>query len=243
MLDSFVSVITALWHQDFALLQSPGSAAMIYLCIFTLIWLESALLPAAPMPCDSVVILSGSLAAAGIISLPLAFLALLVAGATGSWVAFIQGRWLHRLPKIQRWIDAVPEKRMITVDKLLNQHGLLALFIARFIPVVRPLLPLMMGLHVKNVAHFHYFAWLSAASWSGLLLGFGYALSYLPENIAKFVTMALIIAPVVTLAIAIVSLLSSFIIKKRRAKKSIVAEMIQESVLVKPQNIMKEPVE
>ncbi|MGS0690262.1 DedA family protein [Shewanella sp. 30m-9] len=251
MLDSFVSVITALWQQDFALLQSPGSAAMIYLCIFTLIWLESALLPAAPMPCDSVVILSGSLAAAGIISLPMAFAALVVAGATGSWVAFIQGRWLHKLPKIQRWIDAVPEKRMKTVDNLLNKHGLLALFTARFIPVVRPLLPLMMGLHIKKVSHFHYFAWLSAAIWSALLLGFGYSLSYLPENIARFVTMALIIAPMITLGVAIISLLSSFLIKKRRAKKSVVTdvlqekiqEKIQETVIAKKSSLLKNPVE
>ena len=233
MLDSFVSVITALWQQDFASLQSPGSATMIYICVFTLIWLESALLPAAPMPCDSVVILSGSLAAAGIISFPVVFAALVIAGATGSWVAFIQGRWLHKLPKIQRWIDAVPEKRMQTVDNLLNKHGLLALFTARFIPVVRPLLPLMMGLHIKKVSNFHYFAWLSAIIWCALLLGFGYALSYLPENVARVVTMALIIAPFITLAIAIVSLLSRFIINKRRMKKLPVAELIQGTVLAK----------
>ncbi|GIU28566.1 DedA family protein [Shewanella schlegeliana] len=242
MLDSFVSVITALWQQDFALLQSPGSATMIYVCVFTLIWLESAFLPAAPMPCDSVVILSGSLAAAGIISLPMVFAALVIAGATGSWVAFIQGRWLHRLPKIQRWIDAVPEKRMKTVDTLLNKHGLLALFTARFIPVVRPLLPLMMGLHIKKVSNFHYFAWLSAAIWCALLIGFGYGLSYLPESIARVVTMVLIIAPFVTLAIAIVSLLSGFIIKKRRARKAIVSELIQETVLPKAQPIMKKTI-
>ncbi|GGI95604.1 membrane protein [Shewanella hanedai] len=221
MLDSFISVLTALWQQDFALLQSPGSAAMIYLCVFSLIWLESALLPAAPLPCDSVVILSGSLAAAGIISLPLVFLILVVAAATGSWVAFIQGRWLHKLPKIQKWIDAVPEKRMKTVDSLLNRHGLLALFTARFIPVVRPLLPLMMGLHIKKVAHFHYFAWLSAAIWSALLLGFGYSLSFLPEKIAKVVTMGLMIAPFLTLGIAIISLLTSFFLKRKRTVKPI----------------------
>lgn len=221
MLDSFIAVLSALWQQDFALLQSPGSAAMIYLCVFSLIWLESALLPAAPMPCDSVVILSGSLAAAGIISLPFVFVLLVVAAATGSWVAFIQGRWLHRLPKIQKWIDAVPEKRMKTVDNLLNRHGLLALFTARFIPVVRPLLPLMMGLHIKKVTHFHYFAWLSAGIWCALLIGVGYALSFLPEKVAKVVTMGLMVAPFLTLAIAIISLLTSYLLKRIRTVKPI----------------------
>ncbi|MEC4726677.1 DedA family protein [Shewanella sp. D64] len=221
MLDSFIAVLSALWQQDFALLQSPGSATMIYLCVFSLIWLESAFLPAAPMPCDSVVILSGSLAAAGIISLPFVFVLLVVAAATGSWLAFIQGRWLHKLPKIQKWIDAVPEKRMKTVDNLLNRHGLLALFTARFIPVVRPLLPLMMGLHIKKVSHFHYFAWLSAGSWCALLIGVGYALSFLPEKIAKVVTMGLMVAPFLTLAIAIISLLTSYLLKRIRTVKPI----------------------
>ncbi|AQS37685.1 putative membrane-associated protein [Shewanella psychrophila] len=216
MLDSFTHVLTALWHQDFAILQNPDSAIMIYLCIVMLIWLESAFLPAAPLPCDSVVILSGSLAAAGIISLPLTWLLLVIAAATGSSVAFMQGRWLHKLPKIQGWISAVPSEQLQTVDKLLTRHGLLALFSARFIPVVRSLLPLMMGLRMKESAHFQYYTWMSACVWSGLLLGLGYSMSLLPENISKMITMGLIIAPVITLGVAIAGFLTKYFLKKTR---------------------------
>ena len=60
MLDAFVSILGALWHQDFVALQNPESVIMIYFCLTFLIWLESAFLPAAPLPCDSIVILSGT---------------------------------------------------------------------------------------------------------------------------------------------------------------------------------------
>ncbi len=43
---------------------------------------------------------------------------------------------------------------MQTVDKLLIRHGIVALFAARFIPVVRPLLPLMMGFRIKEPSAF-----------------------------------------------------------------------------------------
>ena len=213
MLDSFVSIFSALWHQDFAALQNPESIVMIYFCVTFVIWLESAFLPAAPLPCDSIVILAGTLGAMGIIDFKLIVLLLIIASAIGSWLAYLQGRWLDHLPKVKRWVDMVPPQRMQTVDKLLIRHGIVALFAARFIPVVRPLLPLMMGFRIKNQAHFFRFAWLSATAWILLLTGLGYLLTLLPENIARVTTMILMVAPFITLAIAIISLLSSWLIK------------------------------
>ncbi|PSU71790.1 DedA family protein [Photobacterium phosphoreum] len=221
MLDSFVSIFSALWHQDFAALQNPESIVMIYFCVTFVIWLESAFLPAAPLPCDSIVILAGTLGAMGIIDFKLIVFLLIVASAIGSWLAYLQGRWLDHLPKVKRWVDMVPPQRMQTVDKLLIRHGIVALFAARFIPVVRPLLPLMMGFRIKNQAHFFRFAWLSATAWILLLTGLGYLLTLLPENIARITTMILMVAPFITLAIAIISLFSSWLLK--RIKKNNIA--------------------
>ncbi|PSW33228.1 DedA family protein [Photobacterium phosphoreum] len=221
MLDSFVSIFSALWHQDFAALQNPESIVMIYFCVTFVIWLESAFLPAAPLPCDSIVILAGTLGAMGIIDFKLIVFLLIVASAIGSWLAYLQGRWLDHLPKVKRWVDMVPPQRMQTVDKLLIRHGIVALFAARFIPVVRPLLPLMMGFRIKNQAHFFRFAWLSATAWILLLTGLGYLLTLLPENIARMTTMILMVAPFITLAIAIISLFSSWLLK--RIKKNNIA--------------------
>lgn len=157
----------------------------------------------------------------GIIDFKLIVLLLIIASAIGSWLAYLQGRWLDHLPKVKRWVDMVPPQRMQTVDKLLIRHGIVALFAARFIPVVRPLLPLMMGFRIKNQAHFFRFAWLSATAWILLLTGLGYLLTLLPENIARITTMILMVAPFITLAIAIISLFSSWLLK--RIKKNNIA--------------------
>ncbi len=207
MLDSIQSVLMSLWEQDFAALLALNSAGIIYFVIVSLICLESAFLPAAPLPCDSVVVLAGTLSAVGVLNPAFTFPLLIAAAATGSWLAYIQGRWLNRLPRVQSWVDKVPAHHLRTVDSLLTRHGLFALFAARFIPVVRCLLPTMMGIRLHKAQRFHYFTWFSAFMWVGLLAGMGYFLPQLPEPISRVITMGLMAAPVITLALAITTAL------------------------------------
>ncbi|WP_066016243.1 DedA family protein [Endozoicomonas atrinae] len=216
MLDAFVSILEALWYQDFVALQNLESVFMIYFCVTFLIWLESAFLPAAPLPCDSIVILSGTLGAMGVIDFKIVVALLILAAAIGSWFAYLQGRWLEHLPKVRVWVDRVPPKKIQVVDQLLIQHGVIALFVARFIPVVRSLLPLMMGFRIKKHSHFFRFAGLSAIAWVGFLTGIGYLLTLLPENISRVVTVILMVAPFVTLAVAIISLVVSWLFKRNK---------------------------
>lgn len=205
MFDSIIQVLLSLWQQDFTSLMAPGSAGLIYFVVGTLIFLESGFIPAAPFPCDSVIVLSGTLVAVGVLNPVAILLVIVVSAAVGSWAAYLQGKWLNKLKPVKRWVDAVPAKRMAQVDALLGKHGLIALFCARFIPVVRSLLPLMMGFRANKVVNFHYFSWLSATLWTLLLCGLGMLLPLLPDTVNRVVTMGLMAAPVITLALAIVS--------------------------------------
>ncbi|MBS9836207.1 DedA family protein [Vibrio alginolyticus] len=214
MFDSIIQVLSAFWHQDFTALMAPSSAGLVYFVVAVIIFLESGFIPAAPFPCDSVVVLSGTLAAVGVLDPIMIMLVIAVSAGLGSWAAYVQGKWLNRLPKVQGWVSAVPQKRLEQVDVLLSKHGLIALFCARFIPVVRSLLPLMMGLRVKRISKFHYFAWLSAILWTLILCGFGSLLPLLPENMSKAITMLLMVAPIITLVIGVLSFL---FVKARRA--------------------------
>ncbi|WCP67421.1 DedA family protein [Vibrio tubiashii] len=224
MLDAILSVLIALWNQDFSILQNSESALMIYCVVGALIFLESGFIPAAPFPCDSVVVLSGTLAAVGVLN-PIAILLLIcICAALGSWTAYLQGAWLNRLPKVQGWVKAVPQNRLDQVDTLLGKHGLVALFSARFIPVVRSLLPLMMGMRARTVVKFHYFSWLSAILWTLLLCSFGMLLPSLPESISKYITAGLMAAPVITLCAALSSII---VIKLRKSMMKPVTENAQ----------------
>lgn len=208
MFDAIQDVLIALWHQDFNALLAPGSATLIYVIVAVLIGMESGFLPAAPLPCDSVVVLVGTLSAVGVLNPAIAFPLLIIAASVGSWLAFLQGRWLNKLPLVQSWLNKVPEKNMKTVDALLRRHGLVALFAARFIPGVRSIVPMMMGMRVKDAPRFHYFSWISASLWVCLLAGLGFLLPSLPETLSRAVTMGLMAAPVVTLCIAIMTALT-----------------------------------
>ncbi|EQB0499948.1 DedA family protein [Vibrio alginolyticus] len=214
MFDSIIQVLSAFWHQDFTALMAPGSAGLVYFVVAVIIFLESGFIPAAPFPCDSVVVLSGTLGAVGVLDPIMIMLVIAVSAGLGSWAAYLQGKWLNRLPKVQGWVSAVPQKRLEQVDVLLSKHGLIALFCARFIPVVRSLLPLMMGLRVKRISKVHYFAWLSAILWTLILCGFGSLLPLLPENMSKAITILLMAAPIITLVIGVLSFL---FVKARRA--------------------------
>lgn len=205
MLTSIMAVISALWHQDFGALMAMDSHLLIYIVVAMLIFLESGFIPAAPLPCDSVVLLSGTLAASGVLDPVAIMVVITTSAALGTWVGYWQGTRLNRLPKVQGWVNAVPVYRLQQVDNLLGKHGLVALFCARFVPVVRSLLPLMMGLRAHRVLKFHTYAWLSAALWTLLLCGMGLMIPLLPEKLRHLATAAIMIAPLITLGFAVLS--------------------------------------
>lgn len=57
------ALITALLHQDLAVLSQPGTISWIYCILILAIFLESALLPAAFLPGDSLLLLAGAMTA------------------------------------------------------------------------------------------------------------------------------------------------------------------------------------
>ncbi|MDA9557402.1 DedA family protein [Vibrio sp.] len=215
-MDSVFQTFLELINQDFSALMTPEKALLIYIIVSLLVFLESGLLPAAPLPCDSVVILTGMLMASGVLDPIIMGSLIVIAAALGSWVAYLQGKWLNKLPKVQRWIKKVPQKRLDQIDVLTTKHGLVALFSARFVAVARSLLPLMMGLRKNKIGKFQWFSWLSALLWMVILCGAGWLIHLLPDHLSKLVMMGLMAAPIITLVGASLSVI---VVKIRSQKK------------------------
>nr|WP_269134691.1 DedA family protein [Vibrio cincinnatiensis] len=203
---ALLSIFSALWHQDLLALQQVD-LSLLYLCVGLLIFVESAFIPAAPLPCDSVIVLCGSLAALGILNLYIIIGVLVLAGWLGSAAAFYQGHQLKEWRVVSIWLGKVSDKQWQTTDRLIQKYGLLAMFFARFIPVVRSLLPMVMGLR-NAVLPFRFLLtspW-SALTWILFLIFSGYGISLLPDNLSKIANQLLMLAPMVTLFIALSSL-------------------------------------
>lgn len=209
----------ALWHQDLQVLANSSLIWAIYALLFIIIFLENGLLPASFLPGDSLLLLSGALAATGILNFVVVLFVLTVAAGLGCWVSYLQGRWLGKTRTVQRWMSHLPGHYHQRTQYLFTHHGLAALVIARFLAFIRTLLPTIAGLSGLNPIRFQIFNWLSALLWVGSISGFGYGLSLTPffKHHESGVMMMLFILPVVLL---IFGLMGSLIVVWRQKNKS-----------------------
>lgn len=174
-------MMTALLHalltSDIHALAQPGMVSGILLVIFTVIFIESAFLPAAFFPGDSLLLLAGVLVKQHILLFWPTLLILVIATGTGYWINYLQGRWLGSTRPVKRWLATVPEHYDHRAKKLFEQYGVPALLVGRFLGFVRTLLPLMAGLSRTRQTSFQIFSWAGALVWIYSIMSVGGALT------------------------------------------------------------------
>lgn len=210
-------ILNALLNHDLATLSQPGMIWGIYSILFTVIFLESALLPAAFLPGDSLLILAGALAAKGILPFYPTMGLLVVAAGSGYWLNYLQGRWLGHTKRVEKWLAQVPEYYHQRAHELSEQYGSWALLVGRFLGFVRTLLPLLAGLSGLRQGRFQTFSWLGAMLWVYVLMAAGGALtevSFFRQNEAMGMTLLLILP----LVLLIAGIAGSIIVICRRKK-------------------------
>lgn len=90
-MELLTQLLNALWAQDFETLANPSMIGMLYFVLFTILFLENGLLPAAFLPGDSLLVLVGVLIAKGAMGFPQTVLLLTTAASLGCWLSYIQG--------------------------------------------------------------------------------------------------------------------------------------------------------
>lgn len=103
-------IVRALWDHDFMKLSNPDILWVIYGVLFIVIVLENGVLPAAFLPGDTLLILSGALIAKGVLHFIPTILILTVAASLGCWLGFLQGRWLSDTKVVKRWLEQLPQE-------------------------------------------------------------------------------------------------------------------------------------
>ncbi|MEA9390389.1 DedA family protein [Acerihabitans sp. TG2] len=175
-MDILKSLVHALWQQDFETLADPTLVWTIYLVLFVILFLENGLLPAAFLPGDSLLILVGVLIAKGTMNFPMTLLVLTAAASLGSWISYIQGKWLGNTRLVQSWLAHLPAQYHQRSHLMFHRHGLSALLVGRFIAFVRTLMPTIAGLSGLSNTRFQLFNWLSALLWVLILTTLGFLL-------------------------------------------------------------------
>lgn len=158
----------------FMLAVAHEHGAIAYGLLFLIVFAETGLVFMAFLPGDSLLFVSGAIAAGGLLhAVPLGA-TIVVAAVVGNALNFAIGWWLgHKVYDGSiRWINRTSLDR---THAFFERHGGKTLVAARFVPIVRSFAPLVAGASGMSSGRFHVFSVVGAVLWSVLLVGGGYA--------------------------------------------------------------------
>jgi membrane-associated protein len=165
------------WIQQL-LLQLPPPA--VYAAVAAVVLAESVLLLSAFAPSLTTLLLSGFLARSGTVQLPLVIATAVTAVLVGDLLAQRTGRALGPRLGTGRIGRRVPRAMLTRTYRLLARRGGAAVFVCRFMPVVRTLAPHLAGaagLRFRRIAPYSLVAgvlWASAEAATGYEVGASY---------------------------------------------------------------------
>ena len=200
--------LLAIWQQDYQQLVTHGAIGMVVLCLALILFLESAFV-FLPLPGDSLVLLSGGLVASGVIGYEVTLLYLPLAAGLGSLLAYWQGyalahtRFMHHIERM------VPQGSLPRAHDLLEKHGFMAMFSSRFVPFVRVLTPMLMGMTDMKLPKVALVSFVSAFCWTFTLSLLSATLMRMPqlEQYHHLLTKALLMISAVLFVLAIIAIL------------------------------------
>ncbi|MFB9256878.1 DedA family protein [Vibrio astriarenae] len=165
-------MLTAILVQDFDTLLEFDSLHAILLLLALILFLESSFV-FLPLPGDGLVLFVGGLVGIGAIDFNMALVVLSVAAGSGSVIAYFQGRWLSGTRFMSKVESTLPDDTLPRATELLERYGFLSLFVSRFIPFVRIVTPMLMGVSKLSMMRTAIISLTSAFTWILTLLCVG----------------------------------------------------------------------
>src|SRR5689334_6437646 len=201
----FVDVVLHLDRHLVDLISTYGY--WVYAILFAIVFAETGLVVTPFLPGDSLLFAVGALAAvdtSGTLSAPLASVTLAVAAVLGNTVNYSIGRAIGPPAFSGRY-------RLLKVDYLRRteafflRHGGLAIFLSRFVPIIRTCAPFVAGIGRMPYARFLGYNLAGGCAWVLVFIWGGYLFGNIPLVRQHFglVTIAIILASLVPLAVGL----------------------------------------
>jgi membrane-associated protein len=171
--------------------------AWVYALLFLIVFVETGLVVMPFLPGDSLLFVVGTLAGAGLLSLPLVIVLLLVAAIVGDQVNYSIGRYVG--PSVWKWEQTrwFNRRAFEQAHAFYERYGGITIVLARFMPFIRTFAPFVAGVAEMDRAKFTGYNVLGAVLWVVGLTVAGYLFGNLPwvqEHLSKIIW-ALIIVP------------------------------------------------
>ena len=169
--------------------------AWVYGLLFVIVFCETGLVVTPFLPGDSLLFVTGALAAAGGMDIAVVMGVLVAAALCGDNVNYWIGRWLGTRV-LSRWINPAHLQR---TRQFYERHGGKTIVIARFVPIIRTYVPFVAGLGAMPYLRYIAFCVLGAALWVGSICLAGYFFGNIP---AVKSNLTLVILGIVALSIS-----------------------------------------
>ncbi|MFI6371137.1 DedA family protein [Streptomyces sp. NPDC050546] len=151
------------------------SATAAYAVLVAAVLAESVLLVGAFVPTLGLLLAAGALARTGHLSLPLVIGAAAVAAVAGDFLAHRTGALLGDRLRTGRLGSRVPAAAWRNAEDLMDRRGGRAVFLARFVPVLRTLAPHLAGATRLPYHRIAPYSGAAAALWATAEAGSGFA--------------------------------------------------------------------
>jgi membrane-associated protein len=161
-----------------------------YLGIFSIVLIETGLLVGFFLPGDSLLIMVGILAAAGKLSLGTSLLVLYVGAVIGHNLGFWWGRVLG--PRLEKHPRIKPDD-LERARALIKRFGMVALLIGPYVPVVRTLIPFVLGASGMPWPRYFAISLLGCLLWTQGLTIFSYFVGSRIPHLERYIYIILAI--------------------------------------------------
>ncbi len=173
-----------------------------YGIVFTIIFLETALVLTPFLPGDSLLFAAGALAGIGAWDIWILFFLLTVAAVLGDSVNYSIGKFIG--PRVFKYKGKLLNKEhLVRTHKFFEKHGGKTIILARFIPIIRTFAPFLAGVGKMDYFKFLSYNIIGGILWVGLFLWTGYFFGNIPfvKEHFTYVIIGIIIVSLIPAAI------------------------------------------
>ena len=177
---------------------------LVYLLLFAIIFCETGLVFLPFLPGDSLIFAAGAFAATSDLNLEILFLIIISAAIIGDTINYEIGKHLGR--KIVRNGKLIKKENLDKADALINKYGSAAVLIARFMPIIRTIVPFVVGMGKLEYKKFIPFNALGGCIWGTLFIMIGYLFGNIPavKDHFSLIMIAIILISVSPIIIALI---------------------------------------